>query len=91
VEFLHEYAEPPNLFYTLQVKRIRKVTLPTEFVTRNVRTVGHPARLCGDQYAASDIQDLESMEGQNFGPEFYLIDLESEGVSETNVPKTFIG
>jgi hypothetical protein len=91
VEFLHEYAEPPNLFYTLEVKRIRKVTLPIGFVTRRVRAVGHPTRLRGDQYAAGDIQDLESMEGQKFGPEFYLIDLDSEGVSETNVPKTFLG
>jgi len=91
VEFLHEYAEPPNLFYTFQVKRIRKVTLPTEFVTRHVRAVGHPTRLRGDQYAACDIQDLESMEGQNFGPEFYLIDLDTEGVSKTNVRKTFLG
>ena len=91
VEFLHEYAEPPNLFYPLQVKRIRKVTLPIEFVTQHVRAVGHPTRLRGDQYAAGDIQDLDSMEGQTFGPEFYLIDVDSEGFSETNVPKSFLG
>jgi hypothetical protein len=73
------------------VKRIRKVTLPAEFVTRNVRAVSYPTRLRGDRYAAGDTHDLESMEGQNFGPEFYLIGLDSEGVSETNVPKTFLG
>ena len=71
VEFLNEYAEPPNLFYTLQVKRIRKVR--------------------GDQYSADDIQDLQLMESQNFDGRFYLIDLDSEGVAETNIPKTFLG
>jgi len=55
LEFFHEYAEPPNLFYPLQVKRIRKVTLPIEFVTPHVPAVGHPTRLRGDQYAAGDV------------------------------------
>jgi hypothetical protein len=35
------------------------------------------------------IEELETMEGQTFDEEFYLLDLDDAGLSGADVPRTF--
>ena len=90
VEFLQDYSDPPDLFYTPKVERIRKVTLPASFISRSEKTVSFPTRLRRDRYTEADVQDLQTMEGQDFIAEFYPIDLDDRFVCGAQVPKTFL-
>jgi hypothetical protein len=74
VEFLDQYADPPDLFFQLLVERIRRV---------------QPTSLAPVSYGPERIVDVEMMEGQDFDEEFYLLDLTDEGVLG-QVSRTFI-
>lgn len=89
-EFLDQYSNPPNLFYTLRVDRIRRIPIPESEIARGERGgKAMPTRVSPEEFRA--VEELETMEGQTFDEEFYLIDLTSEGVAAVDVPFTFIG
>ena len=86
VEFLHARKDPPNIFYNLRVNRIRAVEVPDRFVARGNDVVSWPATVSPVEFGS--IVELETMEGQPFTREFYIIDFET---IDQAVPKTFIG
>jgi hypothetical protein len=87
VEFLDEYADPPDLFYTLQVTRVRKVSIPDRFIHRHSRGKSYPARVSSSNFGT--VEELETMEGQSFGEEFYIIDFDGRGLETVDIPQTF--
>jgi hypothetical protein len=77
VEFLRDYADPPELFYDLRVTRITKVRIPERFVARYEKGKSLPTRVGPADLQPDDYEELETMEGQKFDEEFYLVDFES--------------
>jgi len=66
VENLEEYKDAPDLFYNLRVKQIRKVQTPERFIARCKDGKSYPTRLAPHDYTDSDVELIESMEGQLF-------------------------
>jgi hypothetical protein len=89
VEFLDRYTNPPDLFYQLVVERIRRVQIPESFVVRNQNGKTLPASLAATAYGEEHIVEIETMEGQAFDEEFYLLDLTEEGI-RGQLARTFI-
>jgi hypothetical protein len=87
VEFLGRYADPPDLFYNLRVQRIRKVGIPERFVSRHATGMSYPTTVDPLEFEA--VEELETMEGQDFGLEFYIIDFDDAGLEGLEVPLTF--
>ena len=65
--------------YILEVRRIRKVAIPDHFISRGQSGWSAPNYLKPGDYSASDVEELETMEGQLFNQEFYVIDFDGEG------------
>lgn len=89
VENLAEYRDAPDLFYQLRVSKIEKVSIPERFVNRHRSGKSLPASLVPGDYPAEGVEELETMEGQFFDEEFYLLHLTDEGITAP-VAKTFI-
>lgn len=89
VEFLDKYKDPPDLFYQLRVERIYTVKIPEPFITRHSGGKSLPCSLTPSDYDASDLREIETMEGQASDEEFYLLELTDEGLVDP-VPRTFI-
>ena len=90
VEFLESYELPPNLFYNLKVSRILRVEIPESFVARHEKGKSLPTRLLPQDYSASQVEELDTMQGQSFDEEFYLIVFDGSGLEECNIPRTFL-
>ena len=91
VENLKEYTNPPDLFYTLRVKQIRKVQTPEQFIKRYEGGKSLPTRLAPKDYADIHVEELETMEGQPFDEEFYIIDFDLAEAEKGTVRRTFTG
>jgi hypothetical protein len=91
VENLEKYKDAPDLFYNLRVLRIRKVQTPERFIARYKDGKSLPVRLAPSEYTDSDVEVIETMEGQPFDEEFYIIDFDSEGVEKEKIRHTFLG
>ena len=89
VEFLGLYANPPDLFYQLVVERIYRVQIPESFVARHQHGKSLPTSLAPGDYGNEQAVEIETMEGQAFDEEFYLLDLTDKGV-HGHVARTFI-
>ena len=87
VEYLHTYPDPPDLFYTLRVARIRRVSVPERFVSRHESGKALPTRVGPGDFEG--VQELATMEGQSFDEEFFVIDFESAPLEGAAVPLTF--
>ncbi|MDQ3686993.1 MAG: hypothetical protein M3430_15560 [Acidobacteriota bacterium] len=90
VEFLSEYENPPNLFYNLEVSRIKKVKMPERFVARHEQGKSLPTRLVPEDYSESDVEELNTMEGQPFDEEFYIIEFDVYRSEGNGIPRTFL-
>jgi hypothetical protein len=86
-EFLDDYPDPPDLFYNLRVARIRKVSIPETIVRRSPGGLSYPTTVGPADFGT--VEELETMEGQEFGPEFYIIDFDDLGLEGVEVPRTF--
>lgn len=91
VEFLDQYEDPPNLFHNLKVARIKKVQIPEKFIVRHEKGKALPARLTQDSYSENSVHEIETMEGQPFDEEFYVIDFDTQGLEQEKISTTFIG
>jgi len=85
-ESLSRRKNPPDIFFTLEVTRIRQVKIPEQFIHRFDQGWSFPTRYKIDD--DSDIVELETMEGQKFLTEFYLVDFKE--LDRKDIPKTFI-
>jgi hypothetical protein len=90
VEYLSERENPPDLFYKLKVKRILKVNIPEKFIARHETGKSLPTRLIPEDYSVSDVEEINTMQGQPFDEEFYIIDLDSSELEGRDIPRTFI-
>ena len=90
VEFLAEYPDPPDLFYNLEVRRIRRVRIPQRFIRRHAGGKTMPATVGPGDYSGEDIQELKTMEGQEFDEEFYIIDFASAGLENERLARSFL-
>jgi hypothetical protein len=90
VEYFAKYENPPDLFYKLSVKRILKVNIPEKFVARHETGKSLPTRLIPEDYSLSDVEEINSMQGQPFDEEFYIIDFDSSELEGCEIPRTFI-
>ncbi len=87
VEYLRTYPDPPDLFYSLRVTRIRKVTVPERFVARHQHGKALPTRVGPADFEG--MEGLATMEGQPFDEEFFVIDFDGTGLEGANIPLTF--
>lgn len=85
VENLHDYPDPPNLFYNFQVERILKVAIPERFIHRNANGLSSPTSLSPQDYNDKDVQEIVNMRQDHSSTEFYLLNLEfiEEEVAQT--------
>ena len=88
VENLDEYKDAPDLFYQLRVAHLHAIRTPERFINRHAKGKSLPCSLPPDSYGPEDMTELESMEGQPFDEEFYLIDLTDQGLG-VPVARTF--
>lgn len=56
------HGDPLDLFLALRLERIRRVTVPERFVSRNSNGVGGPTYVSAHEYAAGDVDDIEQMD-----------------------------
>jgi hypothetical protein len=89
VEFLDQYANPPDIFYTLRVSRIRKIRIPERFVQRHDGGKALPTSVKPGEYLPEDVTELDTMAGQDFDEEFYIIEFDSAGLENECVAHTF--
>lgn len=89
VEFLDSYPDPPDIFFNLRVSRIRKVQIPARFISRHEQGKAHPSRLGPSDFAPEDVEELETMNGQPFDEEFYIIDFDDTGLEGQHIARTF--
>lgn len=87
VEYLDTYEAAPDLFYSLNVERIRAVTIPESFIHRSKGGFSHPCSLRPGEYAPSNVLEVEEMEEKGF--QFYLVDFDS-GCVAGQIPRTFL-
>ncbi|MBI3031497.1 MAG: hypothetical protein HYY64_18510 [Candidatus Rokubacteria bacterium] len=87
VEYVHEYADPPDLFYNLRVTRLRKVAIPNRFVHRHARGMSFPTHVRPADWDA--VEELETMEDQSFEEEFYVLDFDGRGLEAAKISRTF--
>ena len=78
------------MFYKLKVERILKVNLPEKFVARHETGKSFPTRLIPEDYSVSDVEEINTMQGQPFDEEFYIIDFDGSELEGRDVPHTFI-
>jgi hypothetical protein len=90
VEFLDRYADLPDLFYNLEVRRIRRVRIPERLIRRYAGGKTMPTTAAPGEYSEQDVQELETMAGQEFDEEFYIIDFDSEGLENERLARTFL-
>jgi len=84
------FPDAPDLFYAMQVERIRRVTVPSRFVHRDERSSSSPTWVPPSEYATEDISDVQSMLGEPQVERFYILDLEGIPPSGT-VPLAYLG
>ncbi len=67
---------PNELFHHVTVTRIRKVNTPEQFLSRDQsgKVTSAPGWVKHTDYAFENVAELETMEGQPFREEFYLVD-----------------
>ena len=85
-----DYNNPPWLFYKFQVSKILKVKMPEEFINRYNNGFSFPSKLQPEEIRKTEISLIQSMENEDFNTEFYIISLTNEGISDKEVPFTFI-
>ena len=86
VENLARYLNPPDIFFILEVTRIRKVQIPERFIHRSEKGKSGPTRVSPADFGI--VIDLETMVGQKFDEEFYLVDFNE--INRRDVPRTFL-
>jgi len=91
VEFLGRYRDPPDLFYNVRVRRVRRVAIPTGFVQRGERSISHPAALAPGDYDADAVEEVQAVEQTEAGPAFSLLDLELLPAGEGPQRPAFFG
>ncbi len=89
VEFLSDYPDPPNLFYTLRISQIWRYRIPERFIHRSERVTSYPTRVNLEEYASSDISVVESVPWGGDGFENYVVQLTDHEIPELPVPHTF--
>ena len=87
-ESLGHLVDPPELFYNLRVVRIRRVAIPEKFVSRSNPGLAYPTRVGPAHFEG--VTELETMEGQEFGAEFYVLDFDESGPEDANLHRTFL-
>lgn len=66
----------PGLLYSLSVRDIIKVTIPSRFLTRKDNCLSYPASLMASEYSLQDRHLIADMALDTDGPSFYLLQLE---------------
>jgi hypothetical protein len=89
VEFLSTYKDPPDLFYSFRVTRIRSVKIPEKFISRFEKGMSGPASLGHQEYSDAVIVEIERMEDGDWL--FYLVDFDDSNVGTEPIPRTFLG
>jgi hypothetical protein len=87
VEFLERYDDAPDLFYNLQVTRIRKVGIPERLVRRLGTSISYPTIVAPNDFGT--VEELDTMEGQDFTQEFYVLDFDDVGLDSVEIARTF--
>ena len=91
VEFLSRYPDPPDLFYPLQIVRIRRVPIPGRFIRRTARTLSLPTALDVEHYDSATVVSVSNLDRESSIAGFWLIDFERPSVSPEALPLAFIG
>ncbi len=84
-ENFHKNPDPPELFYSLEVTGIRKVTISERFISRNGGYKAMPTRVSPEDFEI--VTELETMDDQGFDEEFYIVDFKE--TDRKDLPKTF--
>jgi len=80
----------PDLFHNLTVKRITKVAIPAAHISQNGRSKAFPPYLAPGQYTAADTSEIETMAGQAFYTEFYILEFDDRGLEGADVRRTYL-
>jgi len=87
VEFLAEYADPPDLFYKLRVERIKRLRIPERFINRTDAGVSYPTRLTPQDCESADLTEVDVIKNEDFVS--YFVDFSDCSVPPGPLPKTF--
>ncbi len=85
-EYINKRSNPPDIFFSFEVARIRMVEIPERFIYRHEKGKSHPTRVSPADFG--DITELETMDGQKGDEEFYLVDFKP--TDRRDIPRTFL-
>ena len=80
-EGVRSFTNPPDLFFETTVVRIRKFSIPERFIDRHPHGKSLPTTLAAEDRSDDNSEDLETMKGQAFDEEFYLLDFDVPAVA----------
>jgi hypothetical protein len=81
-ENVRSFTHPPDLFFETTVVRIRKFRVPERFIHRQAKGKALPTRVAVEECSDDDVEDLDTMNGQAFDEEFYLLDLDAPAIAD---------
>jgi len=87
VEFLSDYADPPDLFYPLQVIDILRCNIPERFIRRSGAKISGPCRVGRDDYGPDDITHVDAIEDEMWVN--YVLHLSDADIPAEPIPRTF--
>lgn len=88
VEFLHQYPDPPNLFYKLRVERIWRNQIPDRYIHRTSNALSRPTRLPHSEGEPIEVRSMES----DSSAAYYVVEFSDDDIDpETDIPRTFLG
>jgi len=83
VEFLSQYPDPPDLFYSFRVAEITRAKIPERFIKRSGLNVSGAS----EEYAPGDVTEVESITDE--GCCSFYVHFSDENVPAIAIPRTF--
>ena len=72
------------------MRRIRRVQIPERFIRRHARGKVVPTRVQPGEYSEANVRELQTMEGQDFDEEFYIVGFDTAELVNEALARTFI-
>jgi len=88
VEFLDEYPNAPDLFYSLRVTDICRAHIPERFIVRSGQSLSYPTRVAPDDYGPDDVTYVEAITDEEFVT--FIVQFSDAELPSEPIPRTFL-
>jgi hypothetical protein len=88
VEYLSDYLDPPDLFYTLRVIDIVRYKLPDRFISRSGASSSYPTYVAAEEYSPNDIEGVGAVTDEDHAS--FIIHFAEQDILTAPIKRTFI-